>query len=70
MSPALAEQELMRWHTLCTQPSDVVGALDTASPDPLRDAGKLVIVSRPHQVARSTGADSPSLQTLWRRHPT
>jgi hypothetical protein len=69
MSPALAEQKLTRWHTLCTQPGDVVAALDTASPVPLRDARKLVIVSRPHQAARSTGADPPGLQTLWHRYP-
>jgi hypothetical protein len=46
---------MYRWHTPCTQPGDVVAALDTASPDLLRDARKLVIVSRPHQAARSTG---------------
>ena len=68
-APHVTEQELLRWHTLCTQPGDVVAALDIASPDPLRDAGKLVIVSRPHQAARSTGADQPGLQTLWRRDP-
>jgi transposase-like protein len=52
----------VRWPTMCTQPGDVVAALDTASLDHLRDARKLVIVCRPHQAARSAGADPPGLQ--------
>jgi hypothetical protein len=49
----------MRWHTLCTQPSDVVAALDTASPVLFGTQGNLLSF-----LARTKPPDPPARTRL------
>jgi hypothetical protein len=49
----------MRWHTLCTQPSDVVAALDTASPVLFGTQGNLLSFLARTKPPERYGAKTP-----------